>query len=258
MKKLLKFFKKSSDIYFLLVIVITTVVIAYSIISFSQLNFWLTTLTTASYPIFYPEKPPPEEVATPKEESLVSEPSPPQVAEGGKKICASTVHYEPSYSLFANCDSPGYWCARIDYGPDRWDYEGEMTFNLSTISSSTKITSAKICSYLWYGTKPVINYIEKIPSSTCDKAPSIARPPVNIGSALISDTIGWHCIDVDSSQVQVGEKFAIRWWGNDLNGATSPYTCYYAQTTLLVNCGGSHPAGCSYCNPYLEISYTEE
>jgi hypothetical protein len=92
MKKILNFLKKSSDIYFLLAIILAAVLIAYSIIGFSQLNFYLRTLTV-SYPIFYPAKLLPEEVITPEEEPLVpeeeliaeepsaSEPSPPQIIE---------------------------------------------------------------------------------------------------------------------------------------------------------------------------------
>jgi|GEM_PF-1792460 len=174
-------------------------------------------------------------------------------------ICASTVHYE--YPFGRNCNTPGSWCAVIDYGDDYYEYEGEMTFNLSSSSIPflTSITEAKVCSYRYNtGTTAVENYIEKIEFSACGTSPSISIPPYSIGQATIPNERGWYCISIPPNQVTPGQNLYLRWWGNDLNGEFSTnFACYYAQNTSLSSCGTIHPAGCSYCNPYLEVSYTE-
>ena len=130
-----------------------------------------------------------------------------------------------------------------------------MSFNLSSISGAS-ISSAQICAYAFLNSGTPTNYIEKLTGSTASTAPSVSAAPANIGSAVIS--VGaWRCIGITAGQVSAGSTNYFRWWGQDLNGGTTPWVCFRGPAeTDLGNCGGSNPSGGSNCRPYLDITYT--
>src|SRR3989344_3912263 len=167
-------------------------------------------------------------------------------------IGASATYYEYG----ASTCNPSVFSPVIDQGGGQAEYEGEMTFDLSSISGS--VNSAKICAYRYTssGGGTPINYIEKISSSVCDNAPSISSPPPDIGSAVIPFTGAWHCINITPAEVSIGSNFYTRWWGQDLNGLTAPRAYFRGPAAALSNCGGANPSGAPDCRPYIEVDYT--
>lgn len=169
------------------------------------------------------------------------------------KIPASTTYYRYSAS---NCN-PSTWCAITDYGGTNQEYMGELSFNLSSFAGNT-VTAASIC--FWASTiqppgTPSTKYVQKILSMTCAAAPSVTDvPSPTIGSLAISAT-GWQCIPITASEVTVGGNFYARIWGQDINAATSPYTCHYGPAQGVALCGGSNPSGAAGCHPYIDLTY---
>ena len=99
------------------------------------------------------------------------------LASDGSFIPADSVYYE--YAAGSNCN-PGQWCAGIDWRSGNQDFEGEMTFDISSLSGET-LDAAEVCAYRvnWPTPQEVVtNYIEKIDSSTCNNAPSISAPGI--------------------------------------------------------------------------------
>lgn len=174
-------------------------------------------------------------------------------------ISAISVHKESSLggsNVYCNALR---FCPIIDYGSQREDIEGEMTFNISSFKG-TYVEEARICAYLSYsiGYAPIFNYIEKVSSSTCNAAPSVNSPDSSWASSSFLTTIGWKCIPVTDyvrESVSNGEDYIyLRWWGNDLNGATSPLACFLGFVDSYSGC--TPPAGTCSCKPYLQIKIT--
>ncbi len=177
------------------------------------------------------------------------------------RVWASSTFYEYSGSGCAN-NNPDGWCPAIDAGSTN-DRVAEVGFNLSHVSGTVNI--ARICAYHYSSStsstsgQTTMNYITKTSSNECDKPDQLSSPPLFSGSAVIdlrSGTFGWKCVDIGHVDIiNPGETLYLRWWGDDLNGATRPFACYRGPATaLLSGCGGSNPSGAQDCRPYLEIT----
>jgi len=165
-------------------------------------------------------------------------------------IPASSVYYKTNASYYS-CN-PVEWSAATDHSTYRYEYLAEMSFNLSSISSSETVFSARVCSYAYYLSGTPRNYIEKLSEINCAYADSATRVPSNIGFEYINASNAWNCIDIDIEEVDLGEYFYVRWWGQDINGAYSPYASFKGPAST--DCS-SNPSGASDCRSYIEIVY---
>jgi parallel beta-helix repeat protein len=171
-------------------------------------------------------------------------------------INAQNVYYETSSCQSSN---PTNWCAITNYGASKINYSGEMNFSTNSILS-TNITSATVCMYKYFGTMQYTIYAQNITSISCSgNSLTSGLDQTNWFAQGFPVPNGWFCADVTqyvkSAIDNNANSFNVRFWGEDVGGATTNYDCFKGPAEAVANCGGSNPSGANNCTPYLNVTY---
>jgi len=133
----------------------------------------------------------------------------------------------------------------------------QLDFDILNLKNS--FDKAEVCAYSYYDSgETTINYLKYSPKSYCSDIRDQNASSNVISYEFIDPEPSWKCIDatqiIRESMKNGYSNVFINWLGQDINGETSLYNCYWALTELD-RCGGHNPSGANDCRPYLHIIY---
>ncbi|NTV23747.1 MAG: hypothetical protein HGA85_05230 [Nanoarchaeota archaeon] len=172
-------------------------------------------------------------------------------------IPASTVYYnsncptcEKSYCSHETA------CAMYRTEPERYSFIPQADFDISHLSGDWE--SAEICVFVTYNPfGPVMNYVKYSPESFCGDSDYGNTTSDILSFKMIDTEDEWQCVDVTAivreAQDNLYSNVFMTWFGEDLDGGSSPYICF-AGIGKGERCE-SNPSGADDCRPYLRFTY---